>query len=512
MMKTLTVLLFLCCIHNLQSQVHSFISMDELFPAPDKEVPKKKDLSASVRGFVTPDSIIFEIQVKDDKLVLGKDQATSDHVEVWFGFHECDFSDFIVANTRDKNASRIFRNSVEPGDNADLERFLKLGDYPASGKIQNSATLEWLPADVPRPEELKKESVFYGISSFACFPDNRSPLQMNRDKYKYIEDQLFPFDNLSGALQSKTEKTSEGYSMRIALHNSCLLFGEPASMKEFRFAVQVHDVDRKDGQVTQLISTAKNNYYARPFYFNKASFPFPLNIHLDQVPDELIRKMGLRFSMVRSGGTWKPYYYSNGSIIYAPEMMSDAGFVEYEFYPAKISYLESGRDAEVSWSRLDIEFDDISAFYQHEVYFTIGDSVALSSKEFRFLNEEPGDFINSIFKLKDGSAAAVLYDYEPVDPFGWGEYGMTADEFVYIQKLDKNSGYPIFSVGQRIEATGNVTVGDPLITRLEHVKSVKYRWLKFGETFEMQVDSDSPDFKRNLQFQIGADNKITLIR
>lgn len=511
-MKIFKLLVFVCWSATVQAQVHEIINLSELFPAPNNEAPRKKDISASLKGFVTPDSIIFEIQVQDNKVLNGSGVENSDHVEIWFGFHESDFSDFIVADTRDRKPSRIFRNSIESGDNADLERFLKLGDYPPNAKVQDGATLEWLNADVPLPDKLRRETVFYGISSFACFADNRQPIQTNREKYKYMEDQLFPFDDLSKALVSRSELTSNGYKIRVALHNTCLVFAEPVTMNDFRFAVQVHDTDGKGESTTKFISSAKNNYYARPFYFNKASFPFPLNIHLPGVPDGLIQKMGLKFSMIRSGGTWKPYYYSNGPIIYAPDIMSDAGLAEYEFYPANINFTESAAGADVAWNRLDIEYDDISAFYQHEIYYTVGDSVALSSKSYRYNEEEPGDFVNSIFKLKDGSAAAVLYDYEPVDPFGWGQYGMTADEFVYIQKLDKKSGYPIFNVGQRVEATGVVAVGDPLLVKLEQVKKITYRWIKFGETFEMQVDSDSPDFKRTLQFQIGADNKVTLIK
>lgn len=502
----------LCCLGSLKAQVHQFVSMDNLHPAPNAKLPKAKDLSASIRGQVSPDSIIYELEVSDQKLVLGKDAATSDHVEIWFGFDECDFSDFIVADTKGRRASRMFRNSAESGDNADLERFLKLGDYPASGKIQDPASLEWLNAEVPEGTSLRKESVFYGIASYACFPDNRAPVQLNRDKYKYMEDQLFPFDDLSKCLKSQARKTSTGYSIRIALHNSCLLFGVPASMKELRFAVQVHDVDKEGGQVSQFISSAKNNYYARPFYFNKVSLPFALNIHLEPVPDEIIRNMGLRFSVIRSGNTWRPYYYSNGPIIYAPDIMSDAGMVEYEFYPAFVKFIESPAGAEVKWNRLDIEYDDISAFYQHEVYFTVGDSISLSSKEYRYLESMPGDFVNSIFKLQDGSVAAALYDYEPVDPLGWGPLGMTADEFVYIQKLDKKGGFPIFNVGQRVEGTGNVTVGDPVMFRLEQVKSIRYRWIEFGKTFEMLVDSDNPDYVRNIRFAIGADNKVSVIK
>lgn len=507
----LLLCLFLFQIPALFAQSHQIISLNELFPAPDKELPKKKDLSASLRGFITPDSVIFELNVKDDKVMSGTDAPASDHVEIWFGFHECDFSDFLVSDARDREKSRIFRNSIESTDNADLERFLKLGDYPAEGKIRNPSTLEWLQTSVPPGNMLRKENVFYGISSFACFADNRAPVQLNRDKYKYLEEQLFPFDDLSGNLKYKAVPTEEGYKIRIALHNSCLLFGVPFSMNEIRFAVQVHDADKKNAPVKQWLSSAKNNYYARPFYFNKAEFPFPLNIRLNTVPEAVIKKMNMRLSAIRSEGTWKPYYYSNGSIIYAPEMMSDAGLVEYNFFSSRITYRSAEPGAEVTWGRLDIEYEDLSAFKQHEIYFMIGDSVTLSSKEYRFLHDEPGDFVNSIFKLKDGSVAAVLYDFEPVDPMGWGPLGKTADEYVYIQKLDKKSGYPIFNVGQRVESAGKVAVGNPLITTLENVKHIRYRWLKFGETFEMQVDSDNPDDKKTLQFIIGADNKVSLM-
>lgn len=488
---------------------YPILSQDALFPLPGKKAPKPKDLSATVKGYATPDSIIFEIQVTDDKLFPDTDPNSGDRVEIWFGHPETDFSDFLVAEKNGK--SWIFRNSAEPGDNADLKRFTEHADYPTNGKVLDPGTQDWVPAEVPLPGELRAERVFYGLTRFGFYPDGRPPVQLDRDKYRHIENFLgYQLDDLSNQARYTVNTIKGGYSMRIALNNRCLGFATAFTMRDIRFVVDIADVDKKD-EPASFLSTSSNRYYGRPFYFNKASLPFALNISTG-IAESLTRKMGLSFPVVFAGGQWKTYFYSNGPIIYAHNVSSDAGLVAYEFYPATLTYESTGRDAAVPCERLDVEYDDIGIFLQREIYLNIEDSVLMTSKGFRYIYPEPGDFVNSVFRLKDGSPAAVLYDFEAVDPLGWGKYGHTADEYIYIQKLNAKGGTPLFSVGQRIEATGKVTVGDPKIVVLENVKGISYRWIRFGEAFEMKVDSDYPDYRQTLRFEIGADNKVRMMK
>ena len=503
-MKGLIVALLLFRFVVVEAQQHQVLMLDTLHAFPGKTKPAEKDLSAQVRVSATPDSLFFSVDVTDDAIISGSGNDKGDHIEIWLGFPQSDFSDYLVSEN--KKRSFIFRNSSETGDNADLEKFLKNGDYP-TGKLKNETTGKISDPEVPEGKDLRKDYVFFGLTRFTFHPDNRPAKHLDREKYRLLEKELgFKIDDLSANAVYSSEKTASGYRMKIAMHTQCIGFARASLTNEIRFAVDVMDVDSAEETQDQISSTP-NRFYGRSNYFNQAELPFYLNVTTN-VPDSTIRQLGLQVNVARSGNEWKSFGYGAGAIVYGSEKVSEAGFVEYLFYPIAMSYSHSGNPAEVKFERVDQVYDDITPFPQHDIYFLIDTfSTPYSSKSYMYVKEVPNDFVNTVFSLPDGTPALVLYDYEAADPLGWGIYGQMADEFVYIQKLDGQGGKSLYSGGHRIEIMGQAGFGQTDTYNMKDVKSVNYRWLKKGESFEITVHRNKSNTEV-VVFEIGNDYKF----
>jgi hypothetical protein len=102
----------------------------------------------------------------------------------------------------------------------------------------------------------------------------------------------------------------------------------------------------------------------------------------------------------------------------------------------------------------------------------------------------------------------VIYDYEPVDPLGFGEYGHAADEFISIMKTDNQN---LFNVGHRIEAASNIVIGETNPQKIENVKSVNYSWVDFGKVFEIDIKGIQSKDNKTLRFRIDEKGKVVSV-
>jgi hypothetical protein len=102
----------------------------------------------------------------------------------------------------------------------------------------------------------------------------------------------------------------------------------------------------------------------------------------------------------------------------------------------------------------------------------------------------------------------VMYDYELVDPLGFGKYGHTADEFIFIEKIVGKELSPLINIGQRIEAASTMVVGDENQLKITDVKSVEYAWVEFGKLFEVRIKGKTSDSSRTLRYRINEEGKI----
>jgi hypothetical protein len=317
------------------AQKEEVLNLAAFYPFPAKEIPAPKDLSASVKVEADRDSIYFIVSVTDDKLFVGKDPLQTDRVEIWFAMNEVNYSDFIVAGSG-KNA-RMFRNSGEAGDNANLTNFLKNGDYPLDGKVLYDG--KTLKSTSPERKNLREDRVFFGMSHFAFMPNSPAGKHLDQEKYSALEGQLGGVpDDLSSASRCKTTVVANGYELRISMHIRCLAFAEQLT-KNFKFCVDVFDRD-EEGKTEKMLSSTPNRFYARPFYFNKASLKKPLNIKIADVNNEIIEKTGINLHLFYSGGKWNGMGFGNGAIIYAEGVVSESNLIESTYYPLQVIELK----------------------------------------------------------------------------------------------------------------------------------------------------------------------------
>ena len=503
--KSIVILLvFVILGHYVSAQKKELLQMREFYPLPGKPKLLETDISATAVLFASPDSIYFEIEVKDDVVNSSASAEFSDQIQISFALTDVEFNDYVIGEKGGKQF--IFRNSIEAGDNADVEKFVKNGDYP-SGKLKNVETGATATPTVPSTKSLKKQQLNFGITKFALFADGRKAMQLEREKYSAFENQMGEkLDDLSATIKYVSVKKPTGYHLSIAMSNTALGFGRVALMNNLKFVIDAIDADELATEV-ETVSSTPNRFTGRPSYFNKVVLPFSLNISLDGVPDAIIQNTGVKVEVYRAGNTWKPFTYNNGPIIYARDFLSESGLIEYVFFPQKMVYSLAEKP---KCETLQIIYDDLALYNQHEYYFVINEQV-LSSKDFRFSKTNANDFINKAFELPDGSVGIVLYDFEMVDPLGWGNLGSTADEFVFIQKLNAKESSTIFSIGMRIDAAETMTIGEENSLSLKNVKDVNFKWIEKGKTFAVQVKRIPSTFDEEVKFEIQPDLRIKQI-
>jgi hypothetical protein len=481
------------------------LTIKEFYPLPGKKNPLHTDISASAVFSASPDSLYFEVDVIDDFVKFYNGNEQTDQVQISFALPDVGFNDYIVGEKGGKQF--IFRNSNDAGDNADVERFIKNGDYP-SGKLKNLETGASATPEVPSIKTLRRQQINFGISKFALFADGKRAIQLEREKYSPFENQIGDkLDDLSDAVRYISTKKPGGYHLSIAMSNKALGFARVALMNNLSFVIDVLDVDETPSEV-ETISSTPNRFMGRPSYFNKVVLPFSFNISLDGIPNEIIENVAVKIEVFRVGNAWKPFTYNNGPIIYAQDFISEAGLIEFVFFPQKVNYSISDNP---KCETLQIIYDDLALYNQHEHYFLINKQV-LSSKGFRFNKSNMNDFVNHPFVLPDSSLGLVLYDFEMVDPLGWGKLGNTADEFVFIQKLELDNSSSIFSIGMRIDAAETITIGEKNPLSFKNVKDVNFKWIEKGKSFSVLIKRIPSIYDEEIKFIILPNLEVEMFR
>jgi hypothetical protein len=490
---------------GLNAQIASF-EFDTLYAFPGSTKPSESDLNGKVKVDVTADSIFVIVDVLDDAIVLDRDPAKGDRVEVWFAYTWMDFSDFIVGQKNKRNF--IFRNTAESGDNADLGRFIKNADYPV-GVLTSPESGNVVEQIVPAAKDLKREYIFFGLTRFSFKPDGSDVQHLDREKYQHFEEQVgLKMGNLSKNAKYVARKTETGYQLSIRMSNQCFGFVRPEVMSKIRIAVDVFDVDKVD-EKEAAITSCKNRFYGRGYYFNQLELPFVMNVSVKAIPNNMIKSLGINLDLMATESGWKAFGFNSGSIVYGKDVISEQGLTEFYFFKIDLNVLESPKSAEVEWKRLDISYNDVTVFDQHEVYLII-DGKVYSGKKFRYTGLEKNDFFYQVFLLPDGSVGASFYDYEVVDPLGFGEFGHTADEFIYIQKISAGKESAIFSAGQRIEGAQALTIGEDSALQLKDIVSVNYKWLEIGKRFEVQIHRKNRKENETLRFSLSKEGQFVL--
>ncbi len=499
MTKLYIIFVFLFIHISAFAQSTSHLHCDSLHAFPGKSRPNSNDFSASLDLSVQNDSIIIELHVKDDDIKLG---TQADRVEVWFALPDISFSDYITGGK--SGSERIFRNSAEPGDNARLKPFISQADYPDS-PLEYEGKMRDLTC--PPKSTLQEQRILFGMTHFVFPLQNGKGVHTDRNLYEPLNASLGMIpDELSNQTQSTFKNETGGYTMRIAMHVNCLGFSSCLA-KKFKVCVDVFDLDTGAAELEGL-SSARNRFYARPQYFNLIESPKPLNVRLTGVDDQMILRSGILLNTIYSGGKWQPFGFGAGPLIFCEGHVSEAGLVEFNFYPIALKFEtdESIKDAAIL--KMTLNYKDATPFRQEDVYFLVGNELIVS-KGYCYRKARNSKIVNKPFKLDDGSIAFVLYDFEPAEPLGWGTYGKMADEFIYIQKMGSQSK-PLFSGGQRLEVLHTATLGETDNVSCENVEDVEYSWMETGKRFKVKIKGLEKKYDREFIFKLDDSGEFRL--
>ncbi len=483
-------LLTITTISGLSAQPEELI-MNTFYALPGKTKPDSADLSA--RGVIRlqGDSIVVELQITDDQVVLGEDR-----VDVWLALPEVQFSDYLLGKSGGK--TRIFRNSSESGEVASLERFLKNGDYPKQRKLAVDGVSR--EVTVPPADALIEDYVHFGMAQYSFLTGASSAKHANRAQYKALESQLEGIpDDMSAFTAARFERSANGYTLKMALHHHCMVFSA-FQLPAFKIVVDVFDVDAPGDKPLRMSSTP-NRFTHRPFYFHSLKAGSQWRFTPAGVEEEALKKTSIQLLVFRKKGQWQAMGFGAGAIIFTEGLVSEAGLVEYNFYPIECRYRKMAPPFDAV-EEIRLRYDDVSPFEQHDIYFIQSNQVTIS-KGYRYLSPEAEIFVNQPFFLPDGRMAFVLYDYEPADHLGWGEYGRMADEFIYIQ-VPGSTSTPLFSCGLRLEVLRTANFGELDKLSCEQVKSVGFEWIEKGKSFSISVKGIQRDADKQIVFGLDA--------
>jgi len=303
-MRILTTLFLLLILSApLFSQRHS-IKRDSLFVAwGEKNYAGRGDCSASARIASTDSTLLINIDVVDDKLVLTNDPLQSDHIELWFALSLLyDFE----PNSDDSYFSPPYRTSYLWDGNkqlylfkgkADLKRFEKEIRSPSIGasnygeekvSYENLYSLGefWLKSDIDnylseaRQSKLTKVRVFYGITHLGILPGSDQIVMYDREAYSVLEKLIgVQVADLSRYATCKTVLKPDGYSLAVSLRPEAIGFAFKNGIPQLRFMLDVVDVDETGRQETVLSTSAKRRW-GDPSTFEYLNPYPPIRVHL----------------------------------------------------------------------------------------------------------------------------------------------------------------------------------------------------------------------------------------
>lgn len=461
-------------------------NVPEYFPIPGYAKPDTADFSAHSKMVFEGDSMVIRVVVRDDSPMSRSKEGDIDGVDVWFAHPSFTHSDYILAD------GRLFRNSNEPGDNASLERFLRDGDYPE--KRTTEVNGKKVTATVPPRSALKEGMALLGITHLRFEVNKTKGIHADREYYKPFAKAIGGMpDDLSEYTRAETIVNGDGsYTLILHVHYHALGFVE-AQQRAMKIAIDVRDAD----QGTRRISSTPNRFGTRPYYFS--TFNRPWDILPEGMSASIRNRTGMYMNLVRIGKRWMPFGTGYAQIVYGEDWVSEAGLVEISLYPISLRSFSLEPPFEFI-ECLEVRADDPGYFLQNELYFFTDSAQVMVGKGYRYNEKISSDFVNRPFRLPDGSLAFALYDFEPADPMGWGEYGQLADEFVYIQKVDQQDKM-LYSGGQRIAVVHKATLGEADGIALDHVESTAYQWVVPGSEFKVIVKFSNSQPTREFRFQ-----------
>jgi hypothetical protein len=303
-LNTLTLFLLLLLPAAASPQDYS-IRRDSLVVAwGEKNYSGSADCSANASIASTDSTLVIEIDVVDDKLVLGNDPLRSDHVELWFAISQLyDFD----PNSDDSYFDTPYRTSYLWDGNkqlylfkgkADLkgfEREIRSPSISASNYGEKRLLYEdldcrdesWLKREIDqylgeaRRSKLTEARMFYCITHLGILPENGEVVLYDRENYSVLERMIEAgIPDLSRFATCRSVTKPNGYSVTITLRPEAIGFSFNEGITQLRYMIDVVDVDERGRQETILSSSPKRRW-GDPSTFKQLDLYPPIRVPLD---------------------------------------------------------------------------------------------------------------------------------------------------------------------------------------------------------------------------------------
>lgn len=460
------------------------------------KVNSQADFSAEVKLTQEAQKLILLIDVKDDELIAPSGNKDADKVEIYFSRQSTEFVDYIYGQTN--GVPRLFRQSSEPSSLVDLKGFIQNADYPA-----NTVSKDY---PLPPPDKLSRKIVPIGMVGFEL------PLVENAKAKMLLRADYEPFEKLTGQsmgdlspfITYSFQKNIDGYTLQVNIEKEALGFFEIPKTEAFRMMVDVYDFDSDHKKQASVASLTKSREYQRPFYFKKVNLSDPLNFSIPGVDDDALAKTNIKINGFMTKQGIAAYGELVQSIIYAPNIMSDADLLEFFFHHELFGFNTFQREG-FTIDLISYKAQHKRPFAEDELMFIL-DGEVQSTKAFAYDRQKNSNFVNVPVLLPNNFIGIALYDYEPEEHNGWSDCGTCSDEVVSLFSLrDVNNPVQVFTLGAKLRRNAELYIDEDIY---RHVKDFDINWTEPGKRFDIEIIFKPDTRQKNLTLSYEIDEQL----
>lgn len=407
------LILFICLLPFVNSSTFAQIdtnfydySSKTLFIVKGKEkISNKTDIHAEVKLSCINNKIKIQINVIDDKVIIGKDPINSDHIEVYFSL-----------NNNDNQYLKI-KNRPERFTNMSKEDFYNFYDtMVVENQGRDLKEIEF--------EDIERHKNAYGTVHYGIFPSDNKPVMYDLELYDNLfQDSTFQINTSINSLSSNYQRTSKGYSITAEFTVESLKFLKIPIQDELIFMIDVVDVDESKKQET-ILSTSRHRKWYNPSTFNKIKLKNAIKFNPTALPTDYLVKANIYEEVVLDQRfRWN---MCEGFIqaAYTPDYRVVSENITLFNNNLKKKYYHIRKHGNVNFEYISNN-DNIKTLYTEEInnFFYEGYGYVINDTGF---NEILGQ-LDTIFYFKNNIIFSTKESYS-CHPYGWGAGG--ADECI----------------------------------------------------------------------------------
>lgn len=387
-------------------------------PVSDRQIPEARAwLHSDGRGL----SLIVE--VLDPQITTYQSPAYSDHVQIWLGLDETAFPSRFPLETHPNYLGGM-----------DITRARGVEDEIESIRMFSAEPIEMArrtPFDhdrsdsllIPHQSRIRDISVPYGMMHLAFFPDERRVQLLDREAYRYLEQEFNRNlgDWLSGIRYDvDTLEYGNGYVISADIPAESFGFSRMPRMDAMKLLIGVANVEAR-GHPAVIQS------YSQPVtggigYGDIRSIPFrtPIFLNPSNIPDEVFETLRWFPTLFLSADGWTVVSTDVDAML--PEAgRTEPGWQEIQFSETMVDYKDYRVDG-LPVQRLSAKFKQLHSADLEKDFFLIEDKTLVLSRSVK-KDEMETLAPYRVFRFGDGATGIFARESGTIHPYGWGECG-----------------------------------------------------------------------------------------